>query len=225
VDRFHRESRHIFIPARTLIYDINHKLSYLPEWKKHQYTEKYLTVDEEELAKALVFRDLDGQKYVYWKPVYDDERDIERAVRQLAGRANIPLQAPVTEGSWRTWLTDNDSVLAKKAPKDYKDAIAGQVEVCQTRFRQCLSRSSFSARCYKNERAAWHYVLPALALISSPAAPSAVRRPRRLETLGRRCRLAYCAAGSGALGARLPLAVSAPGPAARRPIQPPCPSP
>jgi exodeoxyribonuclease V alpha subunit len=139
VDRFHRESRHIFIPARTLIYDINHKLSYLPEWKKHQYTEKYLTVDEEELAKALVFRDLDGQKYVYWKPVYDDERDIERAVRQLAGRANIPLQAPVTEGSWRTWLTDNDSVLAKKAPKDYKDAIAGQVEVCQKVFLRPVS--------------------------------------------------------------------------------------
>ena len=139
VDRFRRESQHIFLPAKTVIHDINHKLGFLPDWKKHQYTEKYLTVDEEELAKALVFRELEGQKYVYWKPVYDDEREIERCVRQLAGRPNIALQAPVTEASWRTWLTDGDSILAQKAPKDYKVAITGQVEVCQKVFLRPVS--------------------------------------------------------------------------------------
>ena len=139
VDQFRRGQQHVFLPAKTLIHDINHKLSYLPEWKRHQYTEKYLTVDEEELAKALVFRELDKQKYVYWKPVYDDERDIERAIRQLVGRPNIKLQAPVTEAAWRAWLTDSDSVLNKKAPSDYKAAIAGQVEVCQKVFLRPVS--------------------------------------------------------------------------------------
>lgn len=139
VDQFRRGQQHVFLPAKSLIHDINHKLSYLPDWKKHQYTEKYLTVDEEELAKALVFRELDKQKYVYWKPVYDDERDIERAVRQLAGRPNIKLQAPVTEAAWRTWLTDGDSELAKKAPADYNAAIAGQIEVCQKVFLRPVS--------------------------------------------------------------------------------------
>ena len=139
VDRLRREPQHTFLPARTLIHDINHKLSFLPEWKKCQYTERYLTVDEEELSKALVFRELEGQRYVYWKPVYENERDIERCIRQLAGRPNIMLQAPVTEAAWRTWLTDGDSVLAQKAPKDYRAAIQGQIDVCQKVFLRPVS--------------------------------------------------------------------------------------
>lgn len=139
VDRFRRESQHVFLPAQTLIHDINHKLSFLPDWKKHQYTEKYLTVDEEELTKALVYRDLDGRRYVYWKPRYEDERQIEGCIRKLAGRPNISLKAPVTAAMWKNWLTDSDSVLAKKAPGEYQAAIEGQIEVCQKVFLRPVS--------------------------------------------------------------------------------------
>lgn len=139
VDRFRLEQKHTFLAADALIHDINHKLSFQPDWKRHQFTEKYLEVEEELLTKALVFRELDGRKYVYWKRVHDDERWVERYVRQLASRPDIKLRSAVTATTWRTFLTDSDSILNKKAPKEYKDAITGQAEVCQKVFLRPIS--------------------------------------------------------------------------------------
>lgn len=139
VDRFRREQKHTFLAADLLIHDINHKLSFQPDWKRHQFTEKYLLVEEELLAKALVFRELKGRKYVYWKLVHEDERWVERYVRQLASRPSIKLRSAVTAGTWTTFLTDSDSVLNKKAPKEYNEAIKGQVEVCQKVFLRPIS--------------------------------------------------------------------------------------
>jgi len=139
VDRFRRESRHTFLPASILIHDVNHKLSFLPDWKKHQFTEKYLTVDEEDLEGALVFRELDGVRYVYRKLVHEDEREIERWIRKLATRPDITLRSAVTATSWQSYLTDGDSILARKAPKEYKSAIGGQVAVCQRVFLRPVS--------------------------------------------------------------------------------------
>jgi len=139
VDRFRLEQKHTFLAATTLIHDINHKLSFQPDWKRHQFNEKYLEVEEEILSKALVFRALEGRKYVYWKRVHDDERWVERYVRQLASRPDIKLRSAVTAALWRTFLTDSDSVLNKKAPKEYKEAITGQVEVCQKVFLRPIS--------------------------------------------------------------------------------------
>ncbi len=139
VDRFRREQKHTFIAADTLIHDINHKLSFQPEWKRQQFTEKYLIVEEDILSKALEFRNLEGRKYVYWKQVYEDERCVERYVRQLASRPDIKLRSAVSAPTWRTFLTDSDSILSKKAPKEYHEAINGQVEVCQKVFLRPVS--------------------------------------------------------------------------------------
>lgn len=65
VDQLRRESKHTFVAARKLIHDINRRLSYLPEWKSHQFNERYFEVDEEDLEPALVFREHDDQRYVY----------------------------------------------------------------------------------------------------------------------------------------------------------------
>jgi exodeoxyribonuclease V alpha subunit len=139
VDRFRRESKHSFLAANTVIHDINLKLSFLPEWKRHQFTERYLSVEEEVLSGALVLRELEGRKYLYWKWVYDDGREVQRHVSQLASKPNIKLRSAVTPATWKSFLTDGDSVLNKKAPKEYKDAIDGQIEVCQKVFLRPIS--------------------------------------------------------------------------------------
>jgi len=139
VDRFRREQKHTFLAADMLVHDINHKLSFQPDWKRQQFSEKYFVVEEEHLSKALVFRELNGRKYVYWKRVHDDERWVERYVRQLASRPDIKLRSAVTAATWRTFLTDSDSVLNKKSPKEYADAIEGQIEVCQKVFLRPVS--------------------------------------------------------------------------------------
>ena len=77
IDRLGREARHTFLPASVVIHDVNHRLSLLPEWKRCQFTERYLDVDAEELEKALTIRDVEGQKQIYLKKVFDDERLVE----------------------------------------------------------------------------------------------------------------------------------------------------
>lgn len=134
VEQLKREDKHAFVSAAQVIHEVNHKLSFLPEWKRAQFTERYLAVDEEELSAAITFRDHDGKKYLYWKPVYEDEREIERQVRSLTNRPDITFKSPVTESHWRDYLFDPDSVLAAKNPKEYEAAIEGQVEVCRKVF-------------------------------------------------------------------------------------------
>jgi hypothetical protein len=139
VERLRRESKHVFLAADRLIQDVNHRLSFLPEWKRHQFTEKYLSVNEEELSGALVFREADGRKYVYLKPAYENERVIEEAMRQLANRPDIVLRSAVTTANWRGFLTHSESVLAKKAPDKYREAIEQQANACQKVFLRPIS--------------------------------------------------------------------------------------
>jgi exodeoxyribonuclease V alpha subunit len=56
VDRLRGEQSGVFIAAEQLIHDINHRLSFYPEWKRHQFTERYLEVDRESLERALLLR-------------------------------------------------------------------------------------------------------------------------------------------------------------------------
>ena len=134
VEGLRREEKHTFTTATQVIHDINHKLSFLPEWKRHQFNERYLEVDRNELSQALILREEDDKKYLYLKSVFEDEREIERQLRSLAQRSNIPLRSPVTEQHWHTYLYDSDSPLAQKNPSEYNEAIQGQVDVCQEIF-------------------------------------------------------------------------------------------
>lgn len=134
VERLRREEKHTFLTANQVIHDINHKLSFFPEWKRHQYSERYVEVDKDELSQALVPREEGHQRYLYLKSVFEDEREIERQLRSLAQRPDIPLRSPVTEQHWHTYLYDSDSSLALENPNEYSEAIQGQVDVCQGIF-------------------------------------------------------------------------------------------
>ena len=134
VERLLREDKHTFMTAAQVIHDVNHRLSLMPEWKRHQFNERYLEVDAEDLEKALTVRALEGKKYLYLKQIYDDERLVEQVIRDLANRPDIPFRSPVTLEHWQRFLYDEKSVLAQKTPKEYTDAIRGQAEVCQKIF-------------------------------------------------------------------------------------------
>lgn len=139
VERLRRETKHTFVGAEKLLQSINHALSYLPDWKSHQFTEQYFDVDEEFLSEALVFRTLNDCKYLYWRPVYEAEREVEAGVRGMADGPDIAFKSPVTEKHWHSYLKEEQSPLNQKAPQEYAEAIAGQAQVCDRIFRRPLA--------------------------------------------------------------------------------------
>lgn len=134
VERLRKEGMHSFISAENVLHDVNHKLSFFPDWKRHQFNLRYFEVDQDILQGALTIRNVEGRQYIYLKDVYEDERIIETQIRNLAKRPDITFKSPVTEKHWHDYLYDPNSVLAKKNPKEYNVAIKGQVEVCQKIF-------------------------------------------------------------------------------------------
>lgn len=134
VEQLRREDKDTFVASSQVIHAVNHKLSFLPEWKRHQFTEQYLEVDEDELSGALTFREESGRKYLYLKAVYEAERSVEKHIRSLAKRPDITFKVPLTEAHWHKNLYNEESPLAERNPKEYDEAIGGQVEVCQKVF-------------------------------------------------------------------------------------------
>lgn len=134
VEQLRAEAKHTFLSATQLIHDANHKLSFLPEWKRHQFTERYLEVDEELVAEALTQRVENGKRYVYLKESFDDERAVESLLRSLAGIPDISLKHPVTKSHWHDYLFDAESILARQNRAEYEAAIEGQIAACQRVF-------------------------------------------------------------------------------------------
>jgi len=138
VECLRKENKHTFMNASKIIHDINYKLSCMPDWKRHQFTEEYLEIDRENLSKALIVRKVEEKRYLYLKQVYDDEREIEKQIRDLTNRPPIQFKSPVTEQHWYDYLFDSGSILAAKNLSEYKKAIYGQVDVCQRVFNRPL---------------------------------------------------------------------------------------
>lgn len=145
VEHLRKEGMHSFVSAENVLHDVNHRLSYFPDWKQHQFNLRYFEVDQEILEEALTLRNEEGQLYIYLNDVYEDEREIETQIRNLAKRRDITFKSPVTEKHWYSYLYDPNSILAKKNPKEYKTAIKGQVKVCQKVFTKPICVISGSA--------------------------------------------------------------------------------
>ena len=134
-----RDGKHTFLPAPYLTQQINQRISILPEYKRHTFTDRYWEVDADFLSEALHLRAEDDQSFVYLLCNYEDERLIERDLKFLIGGPDIKLTKPVTEATWTDYLFDAESVLAKKAEKAYRTAIKGQVKACQRVFVRPLT--------------------------------------------------------------------------------------
>ncbi len=129
VDRLRRERVHTFLPAGEVIRDVNRKLELLPESRRQEFTERYLEVDADALDPALEQRIEEGGRYLYWRPVYDDERSVEATFASLLNRPELKLKRPVAHETWIELLRDRSSPL--RASKEYDHAIKGQAEACQ----------------------------------------------------------------------------------------------
>lgn len=134
-----RISGHTFLDAPALTRLVNGRLSVLPDWKQIEFREQYFDVDEDQYRRALYMTDEEGETYVYRREVYDDERLVERELKQLLNRPQLQLRRPMTADDWRDFLFDRESVLAKKAAEDYECAILTQVASCQRIFTQPFS--------------------------------------------------------------------------------------
>ena len=133
-----REIVHSFVPSSKILYHINNKLSYLPEWKNHEFKKKNFEVDEEFLEKAITIKNYEDEKYLYLNEVHEDERLIQTTIEQLARRPVIKFKVPITEHHFYTLLKDPNSQLYKKAPKEYDEALKGQAKVCQKVFNKTI---------------------------------------------------------------------------------------
>lgn len=138
VARLKRESKHTFLPADQIIEDVNLQLKHLPEWKRAEFTEHYLSADERRLSDALTFREWEGRRYLYLASVHEDERAIETGIRDLSNLPDIRLKIPVTEAHWHDFVYDEKSRLARKHPKEYEAAIQGQIQVSRRIFASHL---------------------------------------------------------------------------------------
>lgn len=145
VDQLKRVEQHTFQSATTARAEINRRLAFLPEWKRAQFSARQLELDQKDLERALNFRYEGNQLYLYLKSVFEDERLVERTLRQLVRRPDIALRHPVVEADWHRFLTDSDSPLYKLHFDEYEKAVDEQVEVCQRIFRRPLSVLSGAA--------------------------------------------------------------------------------
>lgn len=134
VEALTREESHVFAPADAVITAVNRRLSVLPEWKRFSFHDRYLAADEEFIAKAVVTRQENRRTYLYLRDAFEDERLLEEKLRFLIGGPDIELRTPVTAGVWNGYLDEPQSVIATKAPEQYRAAIEKQVEACQRVF-------------------------------------------------------------------------------------------
>jgi len=142
VEQLRYEQQHVFVDVDTVIYDVNRKLSFYPEWKREEFNSEFIRFYKENLEEALTIRqskaEVGGRSFLYLNEVYDDERIIEKRVRRLLQRSDIDLDKPFSKERWHNQLYVSDSKLALEAPDAYEEAIEGQISVCQRVFRKPL---------------------------------------------------------------------------------------
>lgn len=127
---------HSFVDQDTILEKVNQKLNIYPEWKQVQFNKGYIDFEKEFFEEKLHFRISEKITYVYLKEIYEQERVIEKQIRNLVGRLPIDLSRPFNDEKWVNEILKSDCDLDKKAPEDYRKAVDGQVMVCQQIFRK-----------------------------------------------------------------------------------------
>lgn len=136
VDILKRETIHSFVSQTKVLFQLNNKLSYLPDWKNHQFTPKYFEVDSDFIEEAIKYRKHKDENYLYLNEVHEDERLIESVISDLQQRPDIRLKVEITEKTFYNLLKDPKSTLNNKAPEEYDSALKGQANVCQKVFNK-----------------------------------------------------------------------------------------
>ncbi|MGB4057257.1 MAG: AAA family ATPase [Alphaproteobacteria bacterium] len=139
VEQLNHLNQHTFQRAQQVLSAVNHRLDYLPDWKKAKFSLRHLEVEQQELEPAVIYKTVEDTLFLYLGTVFSDERLVEKTLSSLVMRPDIELRFPVAENMWRSLLTEKESTLAKDHPKEYADAVDSQVAICQGIFRKPLS--------------------------------------------------------------------------------------
>lgn len=139
VDQLRNDQIHTFIDAETILDGVNRKLANLPEWKRHEFNVRYVDSDREYLEEAITIRSHDEHTYLYLKTSYEDERYVEKVIKELVGRPDIGLRVPIQEQHFYDYLSEPDSDVAKHAPEKYNAALSHQSSICAQIFRKPIS--------------------------------------------------------------------------------------
>lgn len=139
VDELTKISEHSFAKAQYILDAINARLDRMPEWKRHTYKIKNFDVEKDILDKALYQRNgKDNELYLYLLDVYEDERAIEKAFRNLADRPDIAIKRAITKERFIEDLRVEDSELVIKAADEYDAILEKQAEICMQIFTKPL---------------------------------------------------------------------------------------
>lgn len=139
VDELNRIAAHSFGKAETLLLSINARLDRMPEWKRYAFKLANFGIDKDILDGALVQKkDSDNVLYLYLKEVYEDERTVEDALRNLADRSDIQLKLAITPDGFKRRLRKKDSLLEQKAPERYEEILDNQANICMQIFAKPL---------------------------------------------------------------------------------------
>lgn len=145
VDVLKKEGVHSFIDQESVLDVLNRKLANYPDWKKVEFNKGYIDFDKKLFEQKIVFRVAEGITYCYHKEVYDQERLVEKHLRNLVGRGDVETSRPFGEEKWVNEVLKPDCSLNLKSPEEYRKAIDGQVMVCQQIFTKPLAILSGAA--------------------------------------------------------------------------------
>lgn len=139
VDELNKIAAHSFGKAEMILQSINARLDRMPEWKRYVFKLANFGIDRDILDEALVQKTDDEKTlFLYLKEVYDDERTVERALRELADRPDIPLRMAITPDSFKKKLRVDDSPLVTKATERYESILDNQANICMQIFAKPL---------------------------------------------------------------------------------------
>ncbi|GAI24431.1 unnamed protein product, partial [marine sediment metagenome] len=140
VEQLRRNKPHTFQSIDIIINAINHRLSYLPEWKRHQYNARYFEIDKQIISESVTIRaDSEGKKYLYLNANYEAERLIENQLRDLLKRPDIEIKKPITKDVWKNYLKNPVSPILLADPKRYEFILSEQSEICARLFIKPVS--------------------------------------------------------------------------------------
>lgn len=138
INTLKRISEHSFLSENVILNDINGLMENYPDSKRCEFKTKYFDVDKLFLSESLSIKEKDNNKYVYLKEIWEDERIIEKAIKDMAQRGNIRLKTPITKEFFKNSLYKSDSPIALISEENYLNAIEKQADVCSSIFNKPL---------------------------------------------------------------------------------------
>ena len=133
VDELNKIPAQTFGKAETILQEINYRLERMQNWKTTTYKMKNFEVDKDVLKDALYIRiGEDGEKFIYLRDVYEDEREIQKVLEDLVNRQDIPIKMAITEEMFKRDLRIEGSNLNEK--EEYENILKNQAQICMKLF-------------------------------------------------------------------------------------------